>query len=170
MRVLKKWNDTSARQAELKNVQKSPRMKRTWQKIEFSKHRNQTETETETETETDGQQTNSKTGDSLSDKTRRRKKKQKEMQSAESETIQKKPKTEKKNFKQKTWNQNNCSTMQAGRAWVEGEGDYSLQQASSSRCVSVPQGGRAQRVQQSQREMQGKGEDLVWGRHNRKLT
>lgn len=53
---------------------------------------------------------------------------------------------------------------------VEGEGDYSLQQASSSRCVSVPQGGRAQRVQQSQREMQGKGEDLVWGRHSRKLT
>lgn len=74
MRVLKKWNDTSARQAELKNVQKSPRMKRTWQKIEFSKHRNQTETETETETETDGQQTNSKTGDSLSDKARRKKK------------------------------------------------------------------------------------------------
>lgn len=173
MRVLKKWNDTSARQAELKNVQKSPRMKRTWQKIEFSKHRNQTETETETETETDGQQTNSKTGDSLSDKTRRKKKTKRNAISRKWNNTKKT-----KNRKKKTLNKKPETKTIAARCKrggrevgrVEGEGDYSLQQASSSRCVSVPQGGRAQRVQQSQREMQGKGEDLVWGRHSRKLT
>lgn len=70
-------------------------MKRTWQKIEFSKHRNQTETETttETETETDGQQTNSKTGDSLSDKARKKNKIKCNQQKVKQ--YKKMPKTEK---------------------------------------------------------------------------